>query len=261
MLHRLLTGKPPFGGKSIPILFRHILEDEPAALPAGVDKDLRTICRKCLEKDPTARYDSAAALADDLDLWRDRLPIRARPAGTLEAIAKWVRRRPWQAASLGAGLAALVGPTVIAILFILNLDHSRGHHPIVSLEGRTNDVAIIHSPRDSRVTFNVPSFPFDTRKSLWMRVEFRGVPDELRDSLKVRFRADWAVLPDPVRSPDLGHGDEAVVRAQIERHMLQDTFLYLEAIGWKARDVLDKYPAASVRLILLDGPWTNATAR
>lgn len=260
LFHRLLGGQPPFRASSIPALLRQILEDEPTALPAAVGRDLRTICCKCLEKDPAARYDSAAALADDLDRWDARLPILARRTGTLEAIAKWVRRRPWQAASLGASLAALLGPTVIAIWFILNLNHSRGHHAIIPFASRTNVLQLGELSDDGpgRVTFNIPGAEFDARSNQWVQVEFLGLPETVAAGLKVRFRADWAVLPDPVRSTALGHLQSGLVRAQMERRILQDTFLYLEAVGWSPSEILPQFPQASLRLTLLEGPPTRA---
>jgi serine/threonine-protein kinase len=105
ILYELLAGRPPFQAASPLEIVEQMLHDVPArprSLCPSVPRDLEVICLKCLEKDPGRRYGSAEALADDLDRFLRGEAILARPAGPVERLLKWVRRRP-TAAALGAG--------------------------------------------------------------------------------------------------------------------------------------------------------------
>jgi WD40 repeat protein len=117
VLYELLTGTAPFQGDS-PLATLHQVTSAEPPRPRScnplVDRDLETITLKCLEKEPRRRYVSAAALAEDIARWLAGEPIRARPAGSLERIAKWTKRRP-ASATLCALLATafLVGVAVL----------------------------------------------------------------------------------------------------------------------------------------------------
>jgi TolB-like protein/Flp pilus assembly protein TadD/tRNA A-37 threonylcarbamoyl transferase component Bud32 len=114
ILFYLLTGRPPFVGPNV----LHVIH-QAAASPAprlrslvpSLDRDLETIVARCLESDPKARYQSASALAEDLEHWLRHEPIRAKPSGFFTHGRKWVRRNPSTTVlvTLLVALAAVVG--------------------------------------------------------------------------------------------------------------------------------------------------------
>ena len=117
VLYQLLAGQPPFTGGTPFETVRLLLETEPRQprlLNPKVDRDLSTICLKCLEKDPKRRYSSALALAEDLEHWLRHEPIRARRTGVLARGRKWIRRNPAAAALvvMSVLLASAVGVIV-----------------------------------------------------------------------------------------------------------------------------------------------------
>src|SRR5262245_29948162 len=117
VLYQLLAGQPPFTGSTPFETVRLLLETEPRQprlLNPKVDRDISTICLKCLEKDPKRRYSSALALAEDLEHWLRHEPIRARRTGLLARGRKWIRRNPAAAALvvMSVLLASAVGVIV-----------------------------------------------------------------------------------------------------------------------------------------------------
>src|SRR6185312_16438435 len=82
ILFDLLPGRPPFLGEHALAVIQQASQNRAPKLPSLVptlDRDLETICAKCLERDPAERYHSAAALAEDLERWLDGRSIIARP--------------------------------------------------------------------------------------------------------------------------------------------------------------------------------------
>ena len=91
VLYQLLTGHPPFAGGTTYETIKLLLETEPRPprlWNSKVDRDLSTICLKCLEKDPQRRYSSALALAEDLERWLKHEPIQARRTGIVHSRKK-----------------------------------------------------------------------------------------------------------------------------------------------------------------------------
>ena len=110
VLYQLLTGQPPFAGGATYETIKLLLDTEPRQprlLNPKIDRDLSTICLKCLEKDPKLRYSSALALAEDLECWLKHEPIQARHTGVIARARKWVRRNP-TSTLLAASLVALI---------------------------------------------------------------------------------------------------------------------------------------------------------
>lgn len=121
-LYYLLTARPPFQASSLMDTFNQVLEQEPlapSALNATVDRDLDTICLKCLQKDPAQRYPSAAKLGVDLQHWLAGEPIEARPIGRMARGIRWCRRNPLVASLASSVLLALLLGSVISLSFAL----------------------------------------------------------------------------------------------------------------------------------------------
>lgn len=126
VLYELLTGRPPFRGESISDTLMMVMYDEPVPprqLRPKVPRDLETICFKCLAKAPDQRYDSALALAEDLQRWLEGDPILARPMGRFEAAWRWCRRNPVPTSLL---LAVTLGAAV-GLLHLTQLSENLVH--------------------------------------------------------------------------------------------------------------------------------------
>jgi serine/threonine protein kinase/Tfp pilus assembly protein PilF len=108
VLFDLFTGRTPFLGEHALAVIKQATE-KPApklrTLAPLADRDLETICAKCLEREPQARYRSAGDLAEDLERWLEGRPIIARPVSPPVRIWRWSKRNPKLAGSIAACLA------------------------------------------------------------------------------------------------------------------------------------------------------------
>jgi serine/threonine protein kinase/tetratricopeptide (TPR) repeat protein len=106
ILFNLLTGRPPFLGEHALAVIQQASEKSAPklrTLAPTLDRDLETICAKCLEREPNARYHSAGDLAEDLERWLEGRHIIARPVSPPARVWRWSRRNP-----ITAGMTALV---------------------------------------------------------------------------------------------------------------------------------------------------------
>jgi len=117
VLFNVLAGRPPFLGSNPVSVIRQASETQAPklrSLAPSLDRDLETICARCLERDPKARYQSAGDLAADLERWLTGRPIVARPVSPPVQIWRWSRRNPKLVGAATAGL--LLGAAVVSLL-------------------------------------------------------------------------------------------------------------------------------------------------
>ena len=107
VLFNVLTGRPPFLGSNPVSVIRQASETQAPklrSLAPSLDRDLETICARCLERDPKARYQSSGDLAADLERWLAGRPIVARPVSPPARIWRWSQRNPKLVGAATAGL-------------------------------------------------------------------------------------------------------------------------------------------------------------
>ncbi len=110
VLYEVLTGRPPFLAATTLETLHLVIAEEvlpPRKLNPKIARDLELICLKCLEKNPSRRYESAAELSSDLGRFLEGKPINARPMSAARRVGVWVRRRPALASALAIGSVSL----------------------------------------------------------------------------------------------------------------------------------------------------------
>ncbi|QEL15505.1 serine/threonine-protein kinase [Limnoglobus roseus] len=130
LLYEMLSGTVPFGGDNPQQILTNILQHEPVSLRAwqpGLPRDLETICRKCMHKDPHRRYPNGESLAADLTRFLDGKPILARPIGRVEKGLQWCRQNR-TAAALTVGLVlTMTAATGVSLLLADRANWDRGN--------------------------------------------------------------------------------------------------------------------------------------
>jgi serine/threonine protein kinase len=118
-LYEALTGRPPFKSKNDLETIRRIRQDEPTAprkLVHDCPKGLELICLKCLQKERSWRYETAAMLADDLRNYLDGAPVNAKRASWTNRLVRHVRIHPTRAALLAVSSALVLAAFVTTLL-------------------------------------------------------------------------------------------------------------------------------------------------
>lgn len=120
ILYECLTGVPPFVAATPLEVVRLVSEADvipPRSKRLSVSWDLNNICIKCLERNPSDRYSTAADLTEDLRRYLKGLPVRARPIGMMQRSFRWFRREP-MLASVITGLLLLALASSLTFYFL-----------------------------------------------------------------------------------------------------------------------------------------------
>jgi serine/threonine protein kinase len=271
VLYQLLTGQPPFAGGTTYETIKLLLDTEPRqlrALNSKIDRDLSTICLKCLEKDPKRRYSSALALAEDLERWLKHEPILARHTGILTRGKKWVRRNP-TSALLAASLVALAASagwiisksefirhplaTGIAVLPFENLSDEKEH--AFFADGVQDDILTkLAKVADLKVI---------SRTSV---MQYRGKQDvrQIGNALRVSHVLEGSVRRDRARI----HLNAQLIDTRTDTHVwaeeydrdLSQMFAIQSEIAQKIAEQLHAKVSASEKLAIESKPTADLTA-
>ena len=269
VLYQLLTGNPPFAGGTTYETTRLVLETEPRhprLWNPKVDRDVATICLKCLEKDPPRRYPSALALAEDLDRWLRHEPIQARRTGLVRRSAKWIRRNP----STAVLAAILVG--LIAVVAVMYSNHEPERPPagiavlpFENLGGDQRDTSFADGIQDDILTKlgQIADLKVISRTSV---MQYRGVHDVRRIGQTLRVSH---VLEGSVRRADGRIRLNAqLIDARTDRHLwaeefdrkLTDVFAIQSELAEKIADQLSVNISATEKTAIRRAPTQNLAA-
>jgi serine/threonine protein kinase len=154
-LYEMLAGRPPFeGDTAVEVIRKVVLEDPvpPRRRNPRVDRDLETICLKCLEKAPARRYASARDLADDLGNWLDARPIRARPVSLGERLLRRAGRHPGMVATAASAAVLLAAGGVLSAHWILQeRERARSQEVVAKSERERADRTAGEAERAARL--------------------------------------------------------------------------------------------------------------
>jgi serine/threonine protein kinase len=271
VLYQLLTGHPPFAGGTTYETIKLLLDTEPRQprlWNPKVDRDLSTICLKCLEKAPQRRYSSALALAEDLERWLKHEPILARRIGIGTRGRKWVQRNP-SSALLAASLMALAmaagwiiwnskltqSPitTGIAVLPFENLSDDKEH--AFFADGVQDDVL-------TRLA-KIADLKVISRTSV---MQYRGKQDvrEIGNALRVSHVLEGSVRRDGARI----HLNAQLIDSRTDTHVwaeeydrdLSQMFLIQSEIAQKIAEQLHAKMSASEKLAIESKPTADLAA-
>jgi len=267
----MLTAEPPFAGGTTYETIRLVLESEPRnprVRNAKIDRELSTICLKCLDKDPKRRYSSALALAEDLERWLRHEPIQARRTGVFGRGKKWLQRNPTAAGIIVLSLALIAAVDVIVWktdLFRRPTAAGIAVLPFENLSNDREDASFADGVQDDLLT--------KLAKIADLKVISRASVMGYRNQHNTRHIADELgishVLEGSVRKTGAWlHINAQLIDARTDAHVwaeeydrdLKDTFAIQSEIAQKVADRLHVKISPAERLAIQRPPSADITA-
>ena len=271
VLYQLLTSHPPFAGGTTYETIKLLLETEPRPprlWNAKIDRDLSTICLKCLDKEPQRRYSSALALAEDLERWLRHEPIQARRTGVFGRGKKWLQRNPTAAGIIVLSLALIAALGVIVWktdLFRRPTAAGIAVLPFENLSNDREDAAFADGVQDDLLT--------KLAKIAALKVISRTSVMGYRDQHNTRQIADELgishVLEGSVRKTGAWlHINAQLIDARTDAHVwaeeydrdLKDLFAVQSEIAQKVADRLRAKISPAEKVAIERSPTTNLSA-
>lgn len=215
-LYHMLTGRPPFLAASVAATLYQVLHDlplRPRELDSSVDRDLDTICLKCLQKDPKERYQTAGDLADDLERYINFQPIQARPLSPIGHFWRWCLRNQMMASVI------TIAVTLLTISSLFSADaYIKARH---ALEREAEERQIAAERRDEAMKYlqliskAVGELVDHVSKDPQLRE--KGLEELRRSQLEVASRVFNELLKDHPDDPELlaAQGEAFHQRGQI----------------------------------------------
>lgn len=232
ILFDLIAGRPPFLGEHALSVIQQAAEKSAPKLRSinsKVDRDLETICARCLEREPTLRYSSAGDLAQDLERWLDGRPVLVRPVSPPVRIWRWARRNPKLAASVGGCILGGVALLAFATLTFLPR-FQPGFIPeksiaILPFENRSEEASNAYfadSIQDEILTrlSKVSDLKVISRTST---EHYKAVPKNLREIAK-QLGVAHIVEGSVQKSGDAVRVNVQLIKAANDSHLWADTF-------------------------------------
>ncbi len=142
-LYEMLTRTAPFTADDAGAVLRKVVEEDPippSRINGRVPRALETVCLKAMRKSPKKRYQTAEAMAQDLDRWLEGKPVAARPESPLERLGRWIGRH--KGFTFGS-IAVVLLAVLIGVYLKVSADAERERLALEAKEAREAASALV----------------------------------------------------------------------------------------------------------------------